>query len=82
MRHSHFNGTTFADGDAPGNVFTFADGGVFIPAGTGIFAEAGGPAGSSVGITSITVETVPEPTSTALIGLTTVCVGLRRRRRA
>ena len=65
------------------DVFTFADGGIFLAAGTGITLQASGPAGSSVGLEAITLEilAVPEPTSATLIafGLSGLCMVRRRR---
>lgn len=64
------------------NIFTFANGGLVVPANTGILLEAGGPAGSSVGLVSIEIVTaIPEPTSLALLGFGSVVMIVRRRRR-
>ena len=62
------------------DVFTFAGGGLFFAAGTPIFLEATGPAGTSVGLDAITLDTIPEPTTSLLIGLSGLFLVVRRKR--
>ncbi len=77
-------GVTFNDSDVGGNnIGTFADDGLFLAAGTAVRLEAGGPAGSSVGLEGITIETiaVPEPSSLlGLMGLAGLLAAKRRRK--
>ena len=90
VRFTNFSGTetfifgdvTIEDGDADGsNNFFFADGGLALDANTGIQLSAGGPAGGSVGLVSITIASaVPEPSSLALLGMGGVMMMVRRRR--
>ena len=77
-----FGGVTITEPELDANnIFTFASGGLVVPANTGIFLEAGGPAGSSVGLISIEIASaVPEPTSFALLGFGGVMMMARRRR--
>ena len=65
------------------DVFTFAGGGISLPAGTSFSLEAGGPAGSSVGLEALTIDftpAVPEPSSIALLGLFGLSAVARRRK--
>ena len=78
-----FGGVTIGAGDVDGsNIFTFADGGLDVPAGTGILLAAGGDPGASVGLISVDIVTtaIPEPTSLAMLGLGSMLMMARRRR--
>lgn len=73
--------TGITDANTPASdVFTFADGGLIFAAGEGILLEATGAAGGSVGLTAITVEVIPEPSTAMLLAMMGGFVGFRRRR--
>ena len=78
-----FGGVTITETELDNsNIFTFADGGLFVPANTGILLAPGGPAGSSVGLNTIEIATaVPEPTALLLFAMGSGIMMARRRRR-
>ena len=77
--NSQFTGGGLALADAQ-DVFTFDGGGLVLAANEGFSLQADGPADSSVGLAALTIEVIPEPSSTALLGLGGFALILRRKR--
>ena len=78
-----FGGITVTETDIDSNDnFTFPDGGLVVPAGSGVLLEAinvDPDVSSSIGLQSISVQVIPEP-SIALLGFLASALCLKRRR--
>lgn len=75
-------GESFGDSDADSsNNYSFSGGGLSFAANEDIVIFAGGDAGASVGLVSMTIETqaVPEPSSALLLGFGALGLAVRRR---
>ena len=77
--NSQFTGGGLALANAQ-DVFTFDSGGLVLAANEGFSLQADGPADSSVGLVALTIEIIPEPSSSALLGLGGFALILRRKR--
>jgi hypothetical protein len=81
-----FGGVTFGSSNYTGgdlsladsnDIFTFANGGLVLDANEEFSLQAGGPAGSSVGLVAITI--IPEPATLGLIGVSAIGAFAARR---